>query len=334
MVTPFRISVRRSLLFRESRIYIEVMNEPQDLAEVEGATRAGYVALVGRPNVGKSSLMNTMVGEKLSIVTPRAQTTRDRVMGIYTDDSGQIVFVDTPGILLPKYLLQRGMLSAAHAALAEADTVLLLLDATRADDTLPDSETLALLKQRKDSLFIAINKVDAAPAAAVEELREWCERSFGKEPYLISAQTGAGTSELRAALLASLPLSPYLYPPDDLAVQPVRFFVAELIRETIFEEFEEEVPYSTAVAIEEYRESTDPIYIRAVIYVERESQKAIVIGQGGKAIKTIGARARQKIEAFVGAHVFLDLWVKALPRWRKKRSALLRLGYPVPPEES
>lgn len=322
------------MLYQETRLYIGDMNEAQDLAGVEGATRAGYVALVGRPNVGKSSLLNTLVGEKLSIVTPRAQTTRDRVMGIYTDDAGQIIFVDTPGLLLPKYLLQRGMLSAAHSALAEADTILLLLDGTRPDETLPDDDTLALLEGRKDSLFVAINKVDVAAPAAVERLREWSLERLGVEPHLISAETGAGTSELRGALMASLPPSPYLYPPDDLAVQPVRFFVAELIRETIFEEFEEEVPYSTAVVIEEFRESTDPILIRAVIYVERESQKAIVIGQGGRAIRAMGARARKKIEDFLGAHIFLDLWVKALPKWRKKRSALRQFGYPLPPDEN
>lgn len=299
-----------------------------------GETRSGYVALVGRPNVGKSSLLNAFVGEKLSIVTPRAQTTRDRVMGIYTNEAGQIIFVDTPGLLLPSYLLQRGMLSAAHSALAEADSILLLLDGLRPDDTLPDEETLSLLRSRRHSLFIAINKADQAPPAAVERLESWSVEEFGIEPFLISAVTGSGTVELRNALLASLPNSPYLYPPDDLAVQPVRFFVAELIRETIFEESHEEVPYSTAVAIEEFRESTDPIFIRAVIYVERESQKAIIIGRGGEVIRTIGARSRAKVEEFVGGHVFLDLWVKALPRWRKSRSALRQLGYTLPPDEA
>jgi GTP-binding protein Era len=295
-------------------------------------TRSGYVALVGRPNVGKSSLLNALVGEKLSIVTPRAQTTRDRVMGIYTTELGQIIFVDTPGLLMPKYLLQHGMLSAAHSALADADLVLLLLDPLRPDDTVPDAETLALLKGRRGSLFVAINKSDAAPADAMALLARWCEQDLGIEPYLISAVNGDGVTDLRDALLAALPPSPYLYPPDDLAVQPVRFFVAEFIRETIFEECHEEVPYSTAVGIEEFREASDPIVIRAVIYVERESQKAIVIGRGGLVIKTIGQRARAKIEDFLGAAVYLDLWVKALPRWRKSRHALRQLGYALPPE--
>lgn len=309
------------------------MAEPEESNYSVVETRAGYVALVGRPNVGKSSLLNALVGEKLSIVTPRAQTTRDRVMGIYTDDVGQIIFVDTPGLLVPKYLLQRGMLSAALSALADADTILLLLDGTRPESTLPDSEALSHLERRRDSVFVAINKADAASPEAIEELRGWSRESLGIEPVVISAEQGTGLEELRSALLESLPPSPYLYPPDDLAVQPVRFFVAELIRETIFEELHEEVPYSIAVEIEEYRESTDPILIRAVIYVERESQKAIVIGKGGASIRTIGARARQKIEEFVGVHVYLDLWVKTLPRWRKKKGALRQLGYPLPPEE-
>lgn len=307
--------------------------EREEQVVASGAdTRSGYVALVGRPNVGKSSLLNALVGEKLSIVTSRAQTTRDRVMGIYTDPRGQIVFVDTPGLLTPKYLLQRGMLSAALSAVMESDLVLLLLDGLRPDETLPDEETLVLLHRRRVALVVAINKVDLASSTAVASLERWCRAEFSLEPFLVSAHTGAGVEDLRTALLEALPPSPYLYPPDDLAVQPVRFFVAELIRETIFEELQEEVPYSTAVAIEEFRESADPIVIRAVIYVERESQKAIVIGRGGSVIKTIGQRARQKVEEFVGSHVFLDLWVKALPRWRKRRSALRQLGYALPPE--
>jgi GTP-binding protein Era len=307
--------------------------EPSDQSlQEEITTRSGYVALVGRPNVGKSTLLNALVGEKLSIVTPRAQTTRDRVMGIYTTTAGQIIFVDTPGLLTPKYLLQHGMLSAALSAVAEADLVLLLLDGLRPEETLPDEETLQLLLGRRDSFFVAINKADSASTEALASLTNWCGERLGQKPFLLSALTGAGVEELRGALLDALPPSPYLYPPDDLAVQPVRFFVAELVRETIFEECHEEVPYSTAVGIEEFREAADPIVIRAVIYVERESQKAIVIGRGGAVIKTIGQRARAKIEDFLSARVYLDLWVKALPRWRKSRTALRQLGYALPPE--
>jgi len=295
-------------------------------------TRAGYVALVGRPNVGKSSLLNALVGERLSIVTPRAQTTRDRVLGIYTDEEGQIIFVDTPGILSPRYLLQHGMLSAASSAIQESDAILLLLDPTSADPV-PGPEVLELLSGRLEDLFIALNKVDLASESQIEALISWSSRELGRDPFLISALEGTGVDLLRDRLLAAMPPSPYLYPPEDLAVQPVRFFVAELIRETIFEECHQEIPYSTAVVIEEFRESTDPILIRAVIYVERESQKGIVVGRGGTLIRKIGVRSREKIEEFVDARIYLDLWVKVLPKWRKRRGALRRLGYPLPPEK-
>src|SRR5690625_1387721 len=295
-------------------------------------TRAGYVALVGRPNVGKSSLLNALVGERLSIVTPRAQTTRDRVLVISTDSEGHSIFLDTPGILSPRYLLQHGMLSAASRAIQESDAILLLLDPTSADPV-PGPEVLELLSGRLEDLFIALNKVELASESQVEALLSWSSRELGRDPFLISALEGTGVDLLRDRLLAAMPPSPYLYPPEDLAVQPVRFFVAELIRETIFEECHQEIPYSTAVVIEEFRESTDPILIRAVIYVERESQKGIVVGRGGTLIRKIGVRSREKIEEFVDARIYLDLWVKVLPKWRKRRGALRRLGYPLPPEK-
>lgn len=293
-----------------------------------GDTRAGMVALVGRPNVGKSTLMNAFLGEKLSIVTAREQTTRERVLGILTEGGVQMIFVDTPGLLEPHYLLHRSMVAEAMAALLDADVVLLLLDPTRPDP--PAGEALAKLRARGSALHVAINKVDIAKEAEVERDAEWCRQELGIEPHRISAEGGGGLDVLREELAAGLPASPYLYPEDDLAAQPVRFFVAELIRETIFEEYGQEIPYSTVVAIEEYRESEDPVYIRADIFVERRSQKGIVIGKGGRAIKRLGSRARGKIEAFTGARVYLDLWVKPLPGWRKKPEALKRLGYHLP----
>src|SRR5512141_2735047 len=280
--------------------------------EAGEGTRAGDVALVGRPNVGKSTLMNALIGERLSIVTPRAQTTRERVLGIYTDERAQLVFVDTPGLLEPKYLLQRAMLAEALTAVREADVVLLLLDATRPDE-LPPADALLELEARRPSLFVVVNKVDAGSASGVAGLTDWASVTLGIAARSISAATGAGVEELRELLVSALPRSPFLYPPDDIAAQPVRYFVAELIRETIFEQYEEEIPYSTVVRIEEYREADTPIYIRATIYLERASQKGILLGKGGAAIRQLGAAARAKIEAFVGGHVFLDLWVKVLP---------------------
>jgi len=296
------------------------------------STRAGDIALVGRPNVGKSTLLNAFTEERLSIVTPRAQTTRERVLGIYTNERAQMVFVDTPGLLEPSYLLQRAMVGEALLAVSEADLVLLLLDGTRPDD-LPPADVLALLSSRGMDLFVAVNKVDAASRSAVDELAAWSEGALGRAAWQISAEKGTGVAGLRDALEEALPFSPFYYPADDVAVQPVRFFVTELIRETVFEQYEEEIPYSTVVRIEEFREAAEPVYIRATVYVERDSQKGIVLGRGGAAIKALGAAARSKVEAFLGHRVYLDLWVKVLPGWRRKRSALEYLGYRVPRDE-
>jgi GTPase len=301
-------------------------------SEDRSGTRAGHVALVGRPNVRKSTLLNALIGEKLSIVTPKAQTTREAVTGILTTGTAQVIFVDTPGLLEPRYALQRAMLDAALRVLDDADVVLLLLDASRPAEV-PQAEGLERLRARADRLIVAINKVDIAGSDGVKELASWTRRELKTEATFLSAATGEGVDTLRERVTERLPANPFFYPEDELAVQPVRFFVAELVRETIFEEYEQEVPYSTVVRIEEYREESDPLFIRATIYVERDSQKAILIGQAGAAIKQLGARAREKIEAFVGTRVYLDLWVKALPGWRRKASSLRYLGYAVPADE-
>jgi GTPase len=297
------------------------------------ATRAGLIALVGRPNAGKSTLLNALLGEKLSIVTSREQTTRERVLGILTDGSVQMVFVDTPGLLEPRYLLQESMLAEALTAVGDADVVLLLLDPTRTDDPVPGEDILGRLRSRGARLMVAVNKLDLARPGQVEQLRGWSRETLGVDAVGISAVTGDGLEALRSALASLLPESPFFYPEDDLAVQPVRFFVEELIRETIFEEYGQEVPYATAVRVEEFREAEDPVYISARVYVERESQKGILIGKGGEAIKRLGTRARMKIEAFTGRPVYLDLWVKPLPGWRKQAASLKRLGYRTATED-
>lgn len=301
--------------------------------EADVPTRAGYVALVGRPNVGKSTLLNALVGEKLSIVTPRAQTTRERVTGILTTERSQIVFVDTPGLLEPRYLLQEWMLEQALRALEDADVVLLLVDATRPDE-LPTEEVLARLRAAP-ALVVAVNKTDAASAQAVEALQAWAGATLPSAfVQRVSAGAKRGLDRLLKALEERLPESPFLFPEDDIAVQSVRFFVAELIRETLFETLQEEVPYSSAVQVEEFREADTPLYIRATIYVERESQKGIVLGSGGAGIRAIGTAARRKIESFLDRPVYLDLWVKAKPGWRRKQSGLEELGYERRSDES
>jgi GTPase len=296
----------------------------------EITTRAGHVALVGRPNVGKSTLLNALVGEKLSIVTPRAQTTRESVTGILTTERTQAIFVDTPGLLEPKYTLQRAMHETALEVIADADIVLLLLDATHPGERPQDDAALAALRRKRDHMIVLINKIDEGSSDAVETLRNWAAAELQLEPLLVSAARGDGIDELRARLEQALPPSPFFYPEDELAIQPVRFFVAELVRETIFENYEQEVPYSTIVRVEEFRENEDPVYIRATIYVERESQKPILIGRGGAGIRELGSRSREKIEAFLGTQVYLDLWIKALPNWRANIGTLRYLGYRLP----
>jgi GTP-binding protein Era len=282
--------------------------------------------------VGKSTLLNALLGEKLSIVTPRAQTTREAVTGILTTDRAQLVFVDTPGLVDAGYLLHRSMLHTARTALEGADVILVILDATRPLEV-PPAEITGWLRPRRDRVCVVINKIDAGSSDAVRALTSWSMRELSVQPDLVSAKAGSGLDVLVERLTTLLPEGPFLFGGDELAVQPVRFFVEEMIRETIFEQYEQEVPYATAVRIEEYRENDDPVYIRAFIYVERVSQKAILIGQRGARIKALGERAREKIEAFVGARIYLDLWVKTLPGWRRKAGSLKYLGYALPPEE-
>jgi GTP-binding protein Era len=301
---------------------------------VNEQTRAGYVALIGYPNAGKSSLLNRFLEQKLSIVTSAPQTTRERVVGIDSREGVQMVFVDTPGLVHPRYLLHRAMLQTVVEAIPDVDVVVLLLDPTVPGEPEFDPEILSLLERKGSGLVVVINKTDVAPSARVEELRQWARDRFDVEAVGVSARTGEGVEALRARIAALLPVSPFLYPDDEVSTQPVRFFVAELIRETVFELYGEEIPYSTTAKVDEFRENAEPIYIRATIFVERPTQKGILIGRGGAAIKELGRASRGKIEEFVGAPVYLDLWVKVLPKWRKDPVTLARLGFKLPPAES
>ncbi|MDQ3673280.1 MAG: GTPase Era, partial [Gemmatimonadota bacterium] len=247
-------------------------------------------------------------------------STRDRIVGIFTTTDAQMVIVDTPGLLDPKYPLQESMRGTAVRALDEADVIVYLADAMEGEPP-PLVEAAKLGKPAKAPVIIVLNKSDALPAARRDEL-------IAKgDVALISALTGDGIPELMERLTTRLPESPFLYPEDEISTQPVRFFVAELVRETVLEQLHDEVPYAVAVQIEEYREGRSPLYIRAVIYVERDSQKAIIIGNKGSQIKKLGESARKKIETFTGEQVYLDLWVKVLANWRKNPGSLSRFGY-------
>lgn len=297
------------------------------------STRAGYVTLVGRPNAGKSTLLNALVDEKLSIVTSKAQTTWRRVTGIATEGGVQTIFLDTPGLLEVRDVLQRSMLSAALEAVREADVLLVVLDATelRTDE---DEETLeSALERASAPVVAAVNKIDAAEDDSVRSWQTWAEETLDARAHPVSALERTGLEDLRRDLRELLPVSPYLYPEDHLASDPVRFFVAELVRETVFEQFRQEIPYSVYCTVEEYRAGQEPVYIGITLYVERESQKGILVGKGGKAIRALGRESREKIEAFVGEPVYLDLWVKVLPKWRRKKSHLRRLGFSVPEDD-
>ncbi len=281
--------------------------------------KAGIVTVVGKPNVGKSTLLNRIVGQKLSITSPKPQSTRDRVVGIYTSDDAQMVILDTPGLLNPRYPLQEAMRATALRALDDADVIVYLADATEGDAP-PLAEAAQLSSPPSAPVVTALNKSDALRSPRVNP-------ATNGDVVRISALTGEGVPELMSRVAAHLPESPFLYPVDEISTQPVRFFVAELVRETVLEQVHDEVPYSVAVQVEEFREGRSPLYIRAVIYVERDSQKAIIIGGKGSQIRRIGEAARRKIEVFVGTAVYLDLWVKVLANWRKNPGSLSRFGY-------
>ncbi|MFW5941042.1 MAG: GTPase Era [Chloroflexota bacterium] len=293
--------------------------------------RSGYVAVVGRPNVGKSTLMNAFLRQKVAIVSPRPQTTRTRQMGILTTGEYQMIFIDTPGIMQPRHKLDEYMLGSALQALKESDVILWLVDGSQSPGP-DDREIAGRLRQvaEETKIILGINKADLldpgevlprtdAYRALLPEAEEW---------ILFSATEGSGRDELFEMLVASLPEGPRYFPADQVTDAYVRDIAAEMIREQILLKIREEIPYGVAVRIEEFKERDNGvIYINATIYVERESHKKIVIGSRGSQLREIGAAARKEIERLVGTRVYLDLWVKDAPGWRKDEGALRRFGY-------
>lgn len=275
-------------------------------------TRCGTIVLAGRPNVGKSTLLNALVGEHLAIVSPKPQSTRMPVVGLLTQDDTQYIFTDSPGLLEPEYQLHEAMRRAALRAIDDAEVIAYLHPLS--EYPAPSLASVAKLERTPRAPILTIyTKADLAPARS--------------DVLAVSALTGVGIDAILTALRARLPESPFHYDAEELATQPMRFFAAEFIREAAFELLHEELPYSVACEIDEFREGAEPVYIRAMLYVERDSQKGIVIGEGGRTIKALGAAARAKIEALLGQRVFLDLQVKVLPKWRRDEPALKRLGY-------
>jgi len=291
-------------------------------------TRAGIVTFAGAPNAGKSTLLNRIVGQKLAITSRKPQSTRDRVVGIRTTADSQMIVFDTPGLIEPKYALQQSMKSTALVALADADVIGYIADATAGSPSSLE-KAAGLSKPPNASVILVLNKIDRLNGEQRTALMEQ-----HPDAAFVSATNGDGVDALIERITLHLPESPFLYPEDDISTQSVRFFVAELIRETVLEQLQDEIPYSVACVVEEFREGGSPVYIRAMIYVERESQKGIVIGAKGARIREVGQTSRQKIEAFIEQSVYLDLRVKVVPNWRRSASALERFGYHIAKEHA
>jgi GTP-binding protein Era len=255
------------------------------------------------------------------------------VTGIVTEGATQLVFLDTPGLLEPRDLLHQAMRAAALTALAEADVVLLVLDAGRRPEAAEQARIAEALGHSGAAMHVALNKIDCASMAFLEAWEAWAARLPRARTHRISARDGTGVAELLEALRSDVPVGQFLFPEDEIAADSVRFFVAELVRETVFERYHEEVPYSVFCQVSEFREEQDPVYVKVDVHVERRSQKGILVGRQGAAIKELGSAARPKIEHLLGRRVYLDLWVKPLESWRKDRAQLGRLGFRLPPDD-
>lgn len=293
-----------------------------DDASVSAETRFGTIALAGKPNAGKSTLLNAIVGEDLAIISPRPQTTRLPVLGLRTAQDVQLLFIDPPGLLDPQYLMQRAMLQDALRILQLADGVLYLVPATEVRVTPLDQLLPTPLPAKTPSLILRTKS----------DLRS-VDTPVSEGEILVSAQSGEGMDTVLAWCTACARPGAFRYDPDDLSTQPTRFFVAEFVREAAFACLGDELPYALATEVDEYREGSSPLYIRVTVFVERDSQKGMVVGRGGRMLKRIGTMARQRIEGLLQQPVYLDLWVKTLPKWRSQPGALRRFGFDPPTEK-
>ena len=295
--------------------------------KIKEGHKAGFVNIVGNPNVGKSTLMNDLVGERISIITSKAQTTRHRIMGIVNTPEYQIVYSDTPGVLKPKYKLQESMLNFSEGALTDADVLIYVTDVVEDPDK--NKDFLERVAKEKIPVILVINKIDLLKGN--EELdklvEEWGLRLPNAEIYATSATEHFNVDNLQRRIVELLPASPPFFGKDALTDKPARFFVTEIIREKLLLHYDKEVPYSTEVLVEKFDENDTGIHIMAVIYVERDSQKGIIIGKGGEKIKRVGIEARHDIETFFGKKVYLQLFVKVEKDWRNRENKLRSFGY-------
>ena len=304
--------------------FLRIMDEIQNF-------KSGYVSIIGAPNVGKSTLLNAFLGQKLAIVTPKPQTTRNQIRGILTTDTHQIIFVDTPGLMNPKYRLQSEMVKTAYGALGDADVVLFVVDVTRQNSDIEDT-ILKRLKRVKTTTILVLNKVDVIEKRALLPIFEDYSQKFEFAHIIpISALTTDGIPVLLEQIETYLPLGPHYFPEDQLSDLPERFFIAETVREKIMLMTQREIPYAAAVVVEEFEKrqtnkSGEILYIRAIVYAERQTQKQIIIGKGGKLIKRVGELARIDIEKFLDTRVFLELYVTVKADWRRDARKLKELG--------
>ncbi|HEX8037839.1 MAG TPA: GTPase Era [Chryseosolibacter sp.] len=289
------------------------------------AFKSGFVSIVGKPNVGKSSLMNKLVGETLSIITAKAQTTRHRIMGILNGDDYQIVYSDTPGILEPKYSLHEAMMAYVKVSLEDADVILLVVGL----DDKYEEDLFGRFQKINKPIILLINKVDLAKGSQTADKVEYWKRSLTnvREIIPVSAKTGFQVDRILDVVKSYLPVHPPFFPQDEFTDRPEKFFAAEILREKIFLNYEEEIPYSSEVAVISFKDEPDILRISAEIYVERDSQKGILIGRGGSSLKKAGTEARKDMEAFFGKKVFLETRVKVAADWRKQKEKLRRFGY-------
>lgn len=294
---------------------------------MEKGFKSGFVNIVGNPNVGKSTLMNDLVGERISIITSKAQTTRHRIMGIVNGPNYQIVFSDTPGVLKPKYKLQETMLNFSEGALTDADVLIYVTDVV--EDPTKNAEFLQRVAKEKVPVLLVINKIDLLKNQADLEaiVAKWHEMLPNAEVFPTSATERFNVDNLMARIIELLPEGEPYFGTDALTDKPARFFVTEIIREKILTNYDKEIPYSVEVIVEKFEEKEKSIHIMAVIYVERDSQKGILIGKGGSMLKKVGTQARKDIEAFFGKSVYLELFVKVEANWRNREAKLRTFGY-------
>ncbi len=286
--------------------------------------KSGFVSIVGKPNVGKSSLMNKLVGENLSIITAKAQTTRHRIMGMLNGDDFQIVYSDTPGILEPKYELHQAMMNFVKVSLEDADLILLVVELGEKYD----EQLFERFKTITTPILLLINKIDLASGSQVEDkITYWKQFLNPTEIIPVSAKSGENIDKILDTIKNMLPVHPGYYPKDEMTDRSERFFASEIIREKIFLNYDQEIPYSTEVGIDSFKEEEAIIRIRAIIYVERDSQKGILIGKAGSSLKKVGTEAREDLEKFFAKKIFLETHVKVADNWRKQKQKLRHFGY-------